>query len=106
MTHPRRTKNVETHKFPRPAEPSSLAPEIKLPPKKLPQVQSTKDPRQIDDEGKSEKAARRWKFRAHSVAGQFRAPARPPLCGLVKSLDRTPTAPMRPLIRHVVEKLR
>ena len=36
--------HVESPKFPRPAEPSSVAPEIKLPPKKLPQVQSTKDP--------------------------------------------------------------
>jgi hypothetical protein len=33
---------VETPKFPR-AEPASVAPEIKLPPKKLPQVQSMKD---------------------------------------------------------------
>ena len=35
--------HVESPKFPRPAEPSSVAPEIKLPPKKLTQVQSTKD---------------------------------------------------------------
>ena len=35
--------NVETHKFPRPAEPSGLASETKSPPKKLPQVQPTKD---------------------------------------------------------------
>ena len=35
--------HVETHEFPRPAEPSGLASEIKSPPKKLPQVQSTKD---------------------------------------------------------------
>ena len=64
--------HVEPPKFPQPAEPASVAPEIKLPPKKLPQVQSTKDPRQIDDEGKSEKTARSCKFRARSVAGQFR----------------------------------
>ena len=35
--------HVESPKFPRPAEPASVAPETKLPPKKLPQVQSTKD---------------------------------------------------------------
>ena len=34
--------HVEPPKFPQPAEPASVAPEIKLPPKKLPQLQSTK----------------------------------------------------------------
>ena len=34
--------HVEPPKFPQPAEPASVAPEIKLPPKKLPQLQLTK----------------------------------------------------------------
>src|SRR4051812_28956115 len=43
--------HVESPKFPRPAEPSSVAPEIKLPPKKLPQVQSMKDTVQSTKKG-------------------------------------------------------
>ena len=44
--------HVETPKFPRPAETSSLTPEIKLPPKKLPQVQSTNDSVKSTTKGK------------------------------------------------------